>query len=78
MDLWDIIKKNDLHVTGVPEGEEKEKEAESLFTEIMAECFPNMRKDLDKQIHETNRSPLNLNRRQSFTGHIIKKDIQRE
>lgn len=37
----------------------------------MAECFPNMRKDLDIQIHETNRSPPNLNPRQSFTGNII-------
>lgn len=32
-DLWDTIKRNNLHITGIPE--ERKKEAESLFKEIM-------------------------------------------
>ena len=31
-----------LCIIGVPEGEEKEKGAENLFEEIIAENFPNM------------------------------------
>lgn len=42
-------------------GSKKVKAAESLFTEIVAESFPNLRKDLYIPIHETNRSPQNLN-----------------
>ena len=34
---WITIKKNNLQVIEVPEGEEKEKEAECLFKEIMME-----------------------------------------
>lgn len=30
-DLWDNIKRNNWQILGVPEGEEKEKVAESLF-----------------------------------------------
>ena len=36
--------------TGVPEGEEREKGAESLFGKIIAENFPNMGKERDIQI----------------------------
>ena len=35
-----------LHIIGVPEG--KEKEAESFFEEIMAENFPNLRKQIPR------------------------------
>ena len=41
-----------VHITGVPEGEERKKEAKSLFEEIMAENFPNLRKKMDIQIQE--------------------------
>ena len=38
--------------TGVLKGEDKEKEPESLFKEIMTENFPNLGGDLDIQVHE--------------------------
>ena len=38
--------------TGVPKGEEREEEAQSLFKEIMTENFPNLGGDLDIQARE--------------------------
>ena len=71
MDLWNTIKGNNLCTTGVPEGKEKEKEAENLFKEIMAENFPNLGRNLDIQIHEDNSSPHNFNLKQFSLSHII-------
>ena len=42
-DLWDNIKQINLHIIGIPEGEEKEKDIENIFEEIMAENFANLR-----------------------------------
>ena len=36
-DLWDNIKCTNIHVTGVPEGEEREKTTENIFEDIIAE-----------------------------------------
>ena len=41
-DLWDNIKCANLHIVGVPEGEETENEIENVFEEIMAENFLNL------------------------------------
>ena len=41
-DLWDHIKRNDIHIIGVPEGEEREKGPEKIFKEIIVKIFPNM------------------------------------
>ena len=53
-DLWDSIKINNLCITGVPEGQEREKDVESLFEEIMTENFPNLGKNLEIQVREAN------------------------
>ena len=39
-ELSDSIKYNEIYILGIPE-EEREKEAENLFEEIIAENFPN-------------------------------------
>ena len=44
-DLWDNMKCTNMHITGVPEGEE-EKGPEKIFEEIIAEKFPNMGKEI--------------------------------
>ena len=36
---------------------QKEKRAESLFKEIIAENFPNLGKELDMQVHDAKRKP---------------------
>ena len=46
-ELWDNVKCTNIHITGVPEGEEREKpkKKKKKFEEIRAENFPNMRRD---------------------------------
>ena len=38
-DLWDNIKRTNIRVIGVPEGEEKKKGTEKIFEEIIVETF---------------------------------------
>ena len=40
-------------ITGTSEGEEREKGIENVFEEIMAESFPNLKKETDIQIQKT-------------------------
>ena len=44
-ELWDNIKDTDTHSIGVPEGEERRKELETIFEDIIAENFPNTGKE---------------------------------
>ena len=44
--LWDNIKRNNLHIIGVPEGEEREKGPEKILEEIIVKNFPNMGKEI--------------------------------
>ena len=46
-DLWDNIKRTNIHIIGVPE-EEKMKTFEKIFEEIIVENFPNMEKEIVK------------------------------
>ena len=48
-DLWNNTKRANIHIKGIPEGEEREKGIENLFEEIMAENFPNLKKETDIQ-----------------------------
>ena len=47
-DLWDHIKHTNIWIIGVPEEEEKKKEYEKMFEEIIVEHFPNMEKEIVK------------------------------
>ena len=60
-DLWDNIKWTNIHIIGIPEGEEKERGIENTFEEIMAENFPNLKKETDIQTQESE-SPNKLNK----------------
>ena len=46
-DLQDDIKYTNISITGVPEGEEREKGAKNIFEDITAENFPNLGKETD-------------------------------
>lgn len=48
--MYGIPSNGPLHIIGVPEGEEREKGAESLFEKIMAKKFPNLGKRINIQI----------------------------
>ena len=51
-----------IHISGVPEREEKEKGSGNSFKEIMAENFPNL-KEMDIQIDEAQNIPNGLTKR---------------
>ena len=59
-DLWDNIKYTKVHITRVPEGEER-KRAENLFEAITAKTFPNLGKETDIQIEEAHKVPNKMN-----------------
>ena len=58
-DLWDNIKRANLHIIGIPEGVEKDKGMENIFEEIITGNFPNL-KDIDFKIQEAERAPNKL------------------
>ena len=64
-DIWDNIKHTNFHIIGVPEGEEREKGSKKISEEIRAESFPNMGKEIIKQVQETQRVPGRINQRRN-------------
>ena len=54
--LWDNIKKFNILIIGVPEGEEKEQKSGNLSEKIMKENFPNLVKEIDIQVLEAQSS----------------------
>ena len=54
-DFWDNI--NCTHIIGVPEEEEKKKGPDKIFEEIIAGNFPNMGKEIVKQVQEVQAIP---------------------
>ena len=58
--LRDNIKRANLYIIGIPEGEEKEKGIGNIFEEMMAENFPKLKKTGIK-IQEAQRAPSKLN-----------------
>ena len=55
--LWDNFKRSNIHILGVPEGEEKEQEIGNLFEKIMKENSPNLERETDMQVQEVQRVP---------------------
>ena len=47
--LWDNLKRSNIWIMGVPEGEEQQQEIENLLEQIMKENFPNLAKEIDFQ-----------------------------
>ena len=54
--LQDILKRSNIRIIGVPEGEEEEQEIKNLFEKIM-EYFPNLAKEIDFQEIQEAQSP---------------------
>ena len=70
--LQDILKRSDIRITGVPEGEEEEQKIENLFEQITKENFPNPAKEIDfQEVQEAQRVPKKLDPRRSTPRHII-------
>ena len=70
-ELWDNVKRNNIHIIGVPEGEEREKETEKIFQEIIAKNFPDMGKESLTQLQDAQRVPYKINPRRNTLRHIL-------
>ena len=70
--LQDILKRSNIRIIGVPEGEEEEQQIENLFEQIMKENFPNLVKEIDfQEVQEAQRVPKKLDPRRNTPRHII-------
>ena len=70
-DLWDNIKRNNIRIIGIPEGEEREKAPEKIFEEIIVENFPNMGKEIATQVQGAQLVPYRINRRRNTPRHTV-------
>ena len=71
MNLQDTLKRSNIRIIGVPEGEEEEQKLENLFEQIM-ENFPHLAKEIDfREVQEAQRVPKKLGPRRNTPRHII-------
>ena len=70
-DLWDNIKRTNIRIIAVPEGEERGKGPEKIFEEIIVKNFPNMGKEIAIQVQEVQRVPGRVNARRNTPSHIV-------
>ena len=57
--------------SGVPEEEEKKRETEKIFEDIIVEKFPNMGKEIVNQVLEAQRVPYRIIPRRNMPRHIL-------
>ena len=72
-ELSDSLKRNNLHIIGIPEKEERGKGAEGILEEIIADNFPELGKEKGIEIQEAQRTPFRRNLNRSSARHIIVK-----
>ena len=63
------MKRSNIRIIGVPEGEEEEQKFENLFEQIMKENFLHLAEEIDFQ--EAQRVPKKLDPRRNTPRHII-------
>ena len=70
-ELQDNMKCNNIHIIGIPEGEEEEQGIENLSERVVIENFPNLMREKVTQIQETQRVPIKRNPKRPTARHII-------
>ena len=63
--------RSNIHIIGVPEGEEKTQEIGNLFEKIIKEHVPNLVKKIDMQVQEAQRVPDKVDAKRPTPRHII-------
>ena len=71
IDLWDSVQCPNIQIIGLPEEEEKKKDHEKIFEEIIVENFPKMGKEMITQVQETQRVLNRINPRWNTPRHIL-------
>ena len=70
-ELWDNVKRTNIGIIGVSEGEEREKETEKIFQEIIAKNFPNRGKESLIHIQEAQWVLYKIYPRRNTPRHIL-------
>ena len=71
-ELWDTIKKPNLRIIGVEEGEELHfKGPENILNKIIEENFPILKNDIPMKVQEAYRTPNRLDQKKTSPRHII-------
>ena len=70
-DLYDNIKCANLHLIGLPKGKDIKAGIKNVLGEIMAENFPNVKKEIDIRVQETQRIQNDMNPNRSAARQII-------
>ena len=65
------MKHPNIQIIGVPEDEDKKKDHEKIFEEIIVGNFPKMGKEIATQIQESQRVPNRITPRQNAPRHIL-------
>ncbi|MBF6309045.1 hypothetical protein IU462_29655, partial [Nocardia farcinica] len=71
-DFWDNINRTNIRIIELPEEEEKKKEYEINYEEIIIENFPNMEKEKVNQVQEAQRVPYRINPRRRILIKLTK------
>ena len=62
------MKRSNIRIIGVQEGEEEEQKIENLFEQIMKENFPNLAKEIDfQEVQEAQESPKEAGPKEEHT-----------
>ena len=71
-EIWDYVKRPNLHLTGVPEcdGENKSK-VENTLQDIIQENFPNLARQANIQLQKILRTPQRYSSRRTTPRYII-------
>ena len=69
--MQDNMKRNNIRIIGIPQGEEEEQGIENLFGKVMIENFPNLMREKLTQIQETQRVPSRRNPKRPTSRQII-------
>ncbi|KAL0625665.1 LINE-1 retrotransposable element ORF1 protein [Plecturocebus cupreus] len=71
-EIWDYVKRPNLHLIGVPEcDEENESKLENTLQDIIQENFPNLARQVNIQVQEIQRTPQRYSSRRATPRHII-------
>jgi hypothetical protein len=70
-ELTDSIKRPNLTIMGIEEGEVQAKGMHNIFNKIITENFPNLEKTIPTQIQEASRTTNRLDQNRTNPGHII-------
>ena len=65
------MKRNNVRIIGIPEGEEEEQGIENLFEKVMMDNFTNLRREKVTKIQESQRVPSKRNPKRPSARHII-------